>query len=297
MAGDGATDEHGLVDRLPPEAADWVEERADEADLGSEELLARLVAAHRAVESDGEGAAPPTADRVADVEAAVENLQADLDDKIDDVRSRVVQVKREADAKADASHDHPSLSSELDAVADRAAEAATAADEAAAAVEDLDERTAALEEWMDDVAASVDDAADDAERAVETATAAEETATGLEDKTTTLARALIALREQVRSLSRTAEERSAVDDLKRRANREGVRAATCEDCDGRIEVGLLTEPACPHCAATLSDVEPKTGLFGSHTLVTGDPPALEPGDADVSDDALRELSKRGDDDD
>jgi hypothetical protein len=74
----------------------------------------------------------------------------------------------------------------------------------------------------------------------------------------------------------------------------GVRSADCGECDAAVDLGLLTEPECPHCRSRFADVEKGTGFFGSNTLVTGDAPAIE-GSVGVDPDELDEVVA-GDDD-
>ncbi|MFW5965560.1 MAG: hypothetical protein ACOCP3_02285, partial [Halodesulfurarchaeum sp.] len=50
------------------------------------------------------------------LEDRVNALEAELDEKIQDVRERVIQVKREADGKAPADHEHESLESLISAL-------------------------------------------------------------------------------------------------------------------------------------------------------------------------------------
>lgn len=67
-------------------------------------------------------------------------------------------------------------------------------------------------------------------------------------------------------------------DLKEVANRHGTTKAKCEECGGTVSVALLTEPVCPHCDRGFVGIEPTRRLFGSGTLVTGQPLALTAGD-------------------
>jgi len=45
-----------------------------------------------------------------------------------------------------------------------------------------------------------------------------------------------------------------------------VSRAVCENCSTAVEIGLLTEPTCPHCDAALGDVQPASGIFGKPKL-------------------------------
>ncbi|WP_135806183.1 hypothetical protein [Halorussus marinus] len=219
----------------------------DTEELGAlrRELLARLVADHEALAAD-----------LDDVRADVEDARSSFDEKIDDVRDRVVQVKREADEKAPTDHDHPDLAPA--AVADRADELAAELDDLAATVAELDETVETGFENYEDVLEYLTEATDD-----------------LEAKLTTLAEVTVDIRDRTETLAARHAARAAADELATLANRRGVRSADCGHCDQTVHVGLLASPTCPHCASTFSDVEPKQGLFGSPTLVVGEPPALE----------------------
>jgi len=87
-----------------------------------------------------------------------------------------------------------------------------------------------------------------------------------------VAGAVLAVRAALEA-DRSAREVAA--DIRATANRNGDATATCGACSRRVRLGLLSEPECPHCAATFEDVEPSSGLFGSATLRVGPLPALD----------------------
>lgn len=242
---------------LSGDAAGWVRSRARERGVPPDEYAQRLVAAFRTVET-AELVDLATTEDVADVERRLEALDRDLDEKIDDVRSRVVQVKREADGKADADHDHPELADDVEDALDAAREAERMAEDAAATAVDVEDRLDAGFENYEDILETLRDRTN-----------------GLSRKVGTLARVLVDVRDSLKPLVEAANRRNAVEKLKRSANREGIRSARCEECDATVDVALLTRPACPFCEATVTDVEPKSGFFGSPTLATGTRPALE----------------------
>ena len=90
-----------------------------------------------------------------------------------------------------------------------------------------------------------------------------------------MATAVVDLREQRDAAAERAQRRAEADRLKRAANQLGIQAAVCEACDERVDLALLTDAECPHCASGFTDVVENTSFFGSHTLETGEPPALE----------------------
>jgi chromosome segregation ATPase len=265
MAGDSAED-RAASGPIPEATALWLDERAADLGLSREEFVRRLVAAYHAVAERDEP--PAAAEDVDALEEEVADLDRELDEKIRDVRQRVIQVKQETDGKAPEGHDHPDLREKAVAAATRAERVERDIAEVASDVEALDDRLA-------DVEARVDAGFENYEEVLEYLT---ETTDDLSGKLDTLARAVVEMRTAARTLAGRAEARAAVDELKAEANRLGVRSAACGECDESVDVALLTEPACPACASTFSDVEPKQRLFGSPTLVVGDLPALEPGD-------------------
>ncbi|WP_327051302.1 hypothetical protein [Halomicrococcus gelatinilyticus] len=234
---------------LPDSVEEWLDERAEDAGTTREAVVRELLAAHRSI--DGEEADPVEADRPA---AAVEDLREEFTEKLEDVRERVIQVKREADEKAPAGHDHADLREDLA--------------ELDAAVEEMEE----LREQVEANRRHVDSGFENYEEVLSYLT---ETTDELEEKLDVLAAAMVDVRDRTRQLAAAAEERAAVADLARTANRNGVKSAVCESCDLSVTISLLREPECPHCGAAVRDIDPKQGFFGSNTLVVGDPPALE----------------------
>jgi chromosome segregation ATPase len=270
MAG-GASDVSSS--ELPESVSDWLAQLAAEQDVSEEDLLSRLLEAS----TDGDVPALPELDErlaevqsdLGDVETRIEGLEADTREKIDDVRERVIQVKRDADAKADPDHDHPDLESEI---------------------ADLDDDVAALFEELDDVEESL--GASIEQVSTETEDLREEVETVAEDaseKLTVLAVAVVEMRDQVRELLADRRERVLAAELREAANRADVRRAACESCETGVDVGLLTEPRCPHCNEPFEELDPKDGFFGTNYLRTGHAPALEPGETDGEDSELEEI--------
>ena len=251
----------------PPTEGDslegWLDAKAEELGVSREELLARL----RTGNGDAPGGSREAGDFGAlrrefaeQLETSHDDLEADLaaareefDEKLDDVRERVVQVKRETDEKAAADHDHPEL-----AVAERADDLADDLGSLSETVAELDERVETGFDNYEDVLEYLTDATDD-----------------VEAKLTTLAEATVDLRDRTKALAARHATRAAADELAHLANRRGVERADCGHCGKTVHVGLLASPKCPHCASTFNDVERKQRFFGSHTLVVGDAPALE----------------------
>lgn len=170
----------------------------------------------------------------------VDGLDAEFQAKIDDVRERVVQVKRETDAKAPKAHTHDELAA-VDALDARVNELAT---DLARLREDL---TDGLEDVEEDVAERADVSAELTERVDDAA-----------EKLNRVAWVVSDLKEE--TAGRDAHEK-AVDRIRRAAAQEGVSTATCERCGESVHVALLNAPECPHCQATVSDVRPAGGIL------------------------------------
>ncbi|WP_248895465.1 CopG family transcriptional regulator [Haloplanus halobius] len=245
---------------FPDELRDWVERRAAERETDPETILARAVAAYRALDAaaaDSDLPAAADAERLDEVDDRLETLtdrvgavEDDLDSKIQDVRERVVQIKRETDAKAPKDHAHPNLANRVD-------DAVRTAEDAEARVDDIADRLDQGFENYEEILEYLTDATDELDRKVDT-----------------LAGAVVDVRTELRRIAAAEHDRQAVDDLRTAANRHGTRTAVCADCDATVDLGLLSRPRCPHCEATYVEFEPATGFFSSATLATGDRPAL-----------------------
>ena len=170
----------------------------------------------------------------------IDDLDAEFQEKITDVRERVVQVKREVDGKAPETHTHDELAA-VDVIDARVDELATAVTELR---EDLSDR-------IDDVEAGLDGRED------ETAALAERVDDAAE-KLNRVAWVVSDLKEE--TTGRDAHEQ-AVDRIRRAAAQEGVSTAACERCGETVHVALLNDPECPHCRATVSDVRPGGGFL------------------------------------
>lgn len=243
MAEDQSSDGPGAGD-LPEPIREWLADRAAEEGIPEEELVSRLLRAGGAADGD------TTGERLDAVEETVEALRVDLDEKIDDVRGRVIQVKREVDDRAPADHDHPELEERIERTADGAGAEASVPGHGAGEGNGI----------------------------VETLEHLVETTGELEHKLDRLARVTVSLRGIVDDLAGSEAENAAVAALARSANVHGARRADCGSCGESVDVGLLSKPRCPYCAEPFEAFVPNHGLFGSHTLEVGSPPALEPAD-------------------
>jgi hypothetical protein len=271
-----STGEQTVSVTLPSELHDWLEDHAGELDIDRETLLVQLAASYRkTAELDGDGvetvavsegeiaefvreqlddrlqrAVQERTDAIVTerVNEATNGVQRQLGNRIDsvenefqskleDVRNRVIQIKKEADSKAPGDHTHEefhTLEELAEQVGTLEAEVGTLRSEFDGTVSDheemhreLDERLETVHERLQTVAWVVSDLRD-----------AHESGTGLE----------------------------AVERIKRAAAKEDIERAACENCGEKVSLALLTDPECPHCSATVTDVEPGSGWFGKPTL-------------------------------
>ena len=270
-------DESGAsgMDDVSEWTQEWLETRAAEHGVQADELLQRIAWVFRETR-DGELAELQPHETLDHLESDVDTLEtalddlredvdaldSDLDRKIQDVRERVIQVKREADSKAPTDHDHPDLERAVGDATDTATNAKSDVDALEAALDDLERRLDEGFENFEDILEYLTTEVDD-----------------VEEKNTRLARAVVSMRESVRGMTQREGRRIAADRLREQANEYGIRTADCDDCGATLDIALLTDARCPHCANTFASVEPKRGFFGSPTLEVGDRPAIEAGDA------------------
>ena len=267
----------------PDPAAAALDAAAEEAGVSREALLRRAIVSI----AESEGVDVPDAGEVAAIEARLDDLDAELDEKVGDLRERFVELYREVEAaggddpdatdgeypdaaRVDAlADDLETVTSEVDALAARldAVEAAADGDR----IDGLRDRVAGIEERLDAVDDAVDAVGgDDADRLDE-----------FDDKLSRLASAVVRVRRRLDAAERDRDDRDRVAELMRTANRGGVRTADCDNCGGAVRLGLLSAPECPHCGRRFSELEPNTGFLGTSRLLVADPPAI---DGDVDDD-------------
>jgi len=295
-----STDEGAVSVELSPGLDEWLDERARELGQPREELVRQLLAAYRTTAEMDDGDSLTSAfdvesavqdeldaavaaavddvlseqvdstvrDRLPDITDAVESrVDGRLDDRLEDVetefqgkladvRERVVQLKRELDGKAPADHDAFETVAELDeSVSSLNRELVEVRDEFEGDIADQTERVNELETRFDEIERRLDDT---------------------EDKLKRVAWVVSDLRDD--QGSRDAHQK-AVDRIKRAAAQEGITSASCQNCGEKVEIALLTDPQCPHCDSTVSDVQPEGGIIRKKaSLVTA--AQLEAGPSD-----------------
>lgn len=254
--------------RLPPDLGEWLDERAAALDVDRGELLVQLAGAYRAAadlgdESPaalaGDGVDPAALEEVreqlsADDDALrelndrVNDVEGRLEENVEDLRSRVLQLRDAVDDTASQAHSHREFG-QIDARVDELSETV---ESVAADVEAQGSRVADAESRLDDAG----------------------------EKLTRLARAVVALRRE----ADRADDGVGLEELLVAANRNGVTEAACGACGDVVTVGLLSDPSCPHCGSEFAELElPAGGLgrtlgFRRPKLRCAEPPALEAGD-------------------
>lgn len=266
---------------LPTELESWLDEYADKTDRTFESALARSVMALRLIDDgdpsgtlddrvddlldrlaaietrvdaveDALDADAPAADSHADIEA----VESRLTDDIEDTRSRIIDVLREAKSKADADHHHPEL-----AAADHDHPA-------------LSGRLETIESMLEELEADISSGFDNYETILE---AHEESIVALEAEIETIGEAIETLGSQIASIEQARATREQVMELKQEANQKNVTQGKCEECGEKVTLSLLEKPQCPHCASRFTGVDPGRRFIGRPTVETTARPALESG--------------------
>lgn len=272
-------------EQLPEGLNAWLSRRADETERSRGEILSRAVEAYQifeevnheplhaaiaeAIDDDLEGAnqsaeLQTTLDRLDRVETA-------LDEQVEDLRGRVIEVLQKAESRAPADHDHPELTHSLDELemavqhqSDRLGEVSDRIDQTAAQEEHRADRIATLAESIDEI----------------------------EQKLQQLASATVKLQQRTDALEQRTSGIELLGGLKRKANQSGVEKAGCGNCDRTVDIGLLEEPRCPHCEHSFNGFIPSSGFFDDPTLSAGDQPAIE-GETTAARDSADLLNNNG----
>ncbi len=284
-----STDEGAVTVELPPGLDEWLSEQAAERDEPREVIIRQLLASYRTTTELDDSASLATLfdvdeavedavgdkidaavvaavddamddqldavmrDRLPEMTDAVEGrlddrfdaLESEFQEKLTDVRERVVQLKREIDTKASADHEAFDSVDELDA------ELTALNRELVEVRDDIENDIADQSARVDDVDERVDDI--------------EDRLSDTEDKLRRVAWVVNDLRDN--QGGRDAHQK-AVDRIKRAAAQEGISSASCENCGESVEIGLLTDPRCPHCNSTVSDVRPEGGIIRKKATLT-----------------------------
>lgn len=269
--------------QLPEELEAWLGQQADKTGRSRTEILARAVMAYQVGENLDYNPLAPEAvaainrnpERIQQILANAEEIttavdrlgrvETDLDEQVQDLRTRIIDVLRETESRANADHDHPDLTESLDSLE--------------TTLTHQSDRITEVSNRIDTIAGRRESAESDRSSPVETTKETEE-------RLQELASATVKLQRQTAALEQRAERIDRVAEIKQQANQTGTQTAECGSCDRSVNISLLGTPRCPHCDATFDGVVPSSGLFGSATLSHEDRPALEgdvPADPSASD--------------
>lgn len=244
MATESAADGELSVTLSPPLSA-WLDERAAELGVDRETILVRLLDAHRTVSDvdDGDlsalvseaiedaGLEPADSDDVdVDVDAIegrIDDVERSLSEHVDDLRSRILQLKEGVEDAAPADHGH----AEIDELSGRVEELSTDTNRIEADVEFIGDELEGLASEVEGLEARVEDT---------------------ETKLDRLARAVVVLKRRAEGIDGTSGALRAIRDD---ANRNGTTSANCESCGESVRIGLLSKPACPHCEHRFDGIE------------------------------------------
>lgn len=273
--------EQGEPGPLPSELEEWVTAHTEETGESRETVLARAVASYQLLTDGADADEAATGllseleSRIDELEAAtgtdrVDELEADLEAHVADLRSRIVDVMKEARARAPADHSHEALD-ELAADIDRIE---GEMDDHAGSVEALSESVEAMEAELSAVEADFEDRFEATEGEVGSLS---ESVGRVESKADRLAEVVVDLRRRVQRIESHITHQTALAELLETAAREDIESARCDNCSEMVSLPLLTEPACPHCRSVFDGLEPGSMFFKSAWLTIADRPALEAG--------------------
>jgi DNA repair exonuclease SbcCD ATPase subunit len=273
---------------LPPSLSEWLDDHASSLGIEREALLVQLLETHRSSTEVGDDGlvslfesdsleepaiGPPFAevdniedrlealefrldsleslesrveeleaqlDSIGDLESRIEatdgrvdTLEAKLENNVEDVRDRVLQLRDAVEERAPSDHSHE----EFRAIDDRLDSVSETLETLEADTDDVGEEVSALAAEID----STDDRIDTAE-----------------DRLDRLARIVVA---QKRREEAEASDSARLDAIRRTANRNGTDEAVCGGCGESVQLGLLSEPVCPHCDSRFSDIEASDSIL------------------------------------
>ncbi|QZA88765.1 hypothetical protein K0C01_00925 [Salinarchaeum sp. IM2453] len=241
---------------IPDELKEWIDREASQRGLESDEFIRQLVAAyHESIEHEDIELVGQK-----ELDQRIETTQGEFNELIEDVRSRVIQVKKETDKKAPKDHNHPEIEEQLS--------------EARESVESLAATISEQQEEIDQLQSKLDQGFENYEDILEYL---RDTTTEIEERVDTLGKALLDTRKQLQNVIGQHQRQEATAALKDQANEHGIAVADCEECGSAVRIGLLTEPKCPYCSSTFSEVGPPSGarrILRRGVLKTGKHPAL-----------------------
>jgi hypothetical protein len=191
--------------------------------------------------------------------AEVETLETEVDEDVEDLRERLVQLYRDAEQKAEADHTHPDLAEQLDEI-DASVRAVTDR------LDGLEDRV----ESIDDTVAGVGDRVERIENRLDALAAADDDAA---DKLSRVASAVVRTQRRLREIDGERAD-GRLDDILDAANRHGVQTADCDGCGHTVRLSLLSSAECPHCETRFATLDPADRFYRRSRLTVDDRPAL-----------------------
>lgn len=270
---------------IPHALEQWLDLMSDEWDVGRDTLIRQLLAAHQVsatldgisdsnlnLDEAGESIATSfnqllissnesLKDQFSDIEHEVTQLEHQYSRDLEDVRKRVVQLKRELNSKANTSHSHPEIVEEIKNRSEDDVELKSGIERLADEIDKINEK--------------VDAGFANFRKIIEQVIRQHDQHDEQLDK---FASILLRYRDDLSSVSQLVADQRLLEDLTSTAIRNGVRTAACGNCQTTIDLGILSTPQCPECSARFERLQPKDGFFGNSHLIVEDPPALETGE-------------------
>lgn len=190
-----------------------------------------------------EGELEETREGVESLQRRVEDIEAEHEENVEDIRSRILQLRDAVQERAKKDHTHGELRQ--------------------------------LSGRMDSLSESLDGVGTDVTTLSEEVADVDGRLDGVESKLERLARVTVALRRRLAEFDSGSDRLEAIQQT---ANRQDVAKAVCESCDETVRVGLLNEPFCPHCEGRFDGIERRESILGrfrAPRLTTETPPEVE----------------------
>lgn len=275
--------EQGDRPALPADIEEWLVDHTAETGDDRAQVLARAVTSYRVLSEQNEGDETLTAtltdieSRLADLEAKtaagqaedleigrVDELESELDSHVEDLRSRIVEVAKDVRARARTDHSHETLDNRLNKIEAETESLRATLDSQQSTTDDLAAQTTELESTTAENEAGLE--------------ATSESVETLESKADRLASVVVDLRRRLTRVESHISHQQALARLLATAAKKEITRATCGECGESVELGMLVEPACPHCRNVFNDIESGNWFFNSAVLIVADRPALEAGE-------------------
>jgi negative regulator of replication initiation len=263
----GKTDEGSVTVELSSELDEWLDKQSNSQGESRETIVRQLLAAHRtATDPDNQDSLGSMLDIEGMVEDALKDqlkpIEQDFQNKISDVRERFLQTKRKIDQKAPADHEAFQTVNELEI-----------------RLEELSSTVENIQEQIEEGELGKESLSDSDLESLETELSRFDTRMeDAEDKLNRVAWVIKDIRESQLGKDREDLQQQTVNSIKRTAAEAGISSAPCNGCDTSVDIGLLTEPLCPHCDMRLGDLRETDGMLRTKRVLVGPSnPELNPG--------------------